>query len=98
MIVSFVVIRFGDESAWRTTFGGDFVRFDGNIRWVCFTGTGTEVGVDAEAGGNVDAVGCVVFDFTGGRYARVNRDRCALDCWASEKKEKKEKKSYKWIN
>jgi hypothetical protein len=41
-----------------------------------------------------DSSADVVFDLKGGRYARINRDRCALDWWASEKKEKKKKKSF----
>ena len=32
LIVSLGIERFGDGSAWRTTFGGDFERFDGDIR------------------------------------------------------------------
>ncbi len=33
LIVSLVIIeRFGDGSAWRATFGGDFERFDDDIR------------------------------------------------------------------
>ncbi len=87
LMESFIVKRFGDESAWRTTFGGDLERFNGDIRWRCLIGSDRKAG--AVAGGGIDAVDCVAFDVKGGRYARINRDRCALDWWASEKKEKK---------
>ncbi len=32
LIVSLVIERFGDGSAWRAIFGGDFERFDDDIR------------------------------------------------------------------
>ncbi len=31
------------------------------------------------SGADADAVDCVAFDLKGGRYARINRDGCALD-------------------
>ncbi len=97
LIVSFGIERFGDESAWRITFGGDLERFDGDIRWVCRTGIDTKAGVGAGMGAGADAVDCVVFDLNGGRYARINRDRCTFDWWASEKKEKKKRKKKVWF-
>ncbi len=58
--------------------GGDLERLDGGIRGVCLTGIGTKTGAGGSGGGGT-AVDCVVFDFNGGRYARINCDRCALD-------------------
>jgi len=88
LILSFEIKRFGDASAvGRLAFGGDFERLAANIRRGYLTGIG-----DRMAGAvatDVESTDCVVFTFEGARYARIKCDRCALDCWASEKKGKK---------
>ena len=55
-------------------------RFEGDIRYVGYLiGLGNKSDVGSETnGGNLDGTDCVGFDFKGGRYARINCDRCAL--------------------
>lgn len=90
MIVSFIVVRFGDGSAWRTTFDGDLERFDGNIRRVRLTGTNTEAGAVTRSGGTgADKTDCVAFCLKDGRYVRTvgsGADADAVDCVAFDLK------------
>ncbi len=66
LIVSLVIERFGDGSAWRATFGGDFERFDGDIRWVVLIDTDNRIG----SKGTTNAIDCVTFYVKDSRYAR----------------------------
>lgn len=104
MIVSYDVERFGDESAWRATFGGDLERFEGDIYInmifdvfalkkinVKFLATPTNDGDGRRAASN--AVDCLTLNFLKVfRIGRVNYDGCALKLigFYNEKRIKKE--------
>ena len=88
LIVSLVIERLGNGSTGRVTFGGDFERFDGDIRSVFLVGTDNRL---ERSGGTVNIIDCVIFYAIDSRYARqINCDKCTLAREASEKKEKKD--------